>query len=130
MVKKIRLEEEWRRAEHSPDTFTERDADSTSLLHNQTPNSKLCQKSLYLTLHLGSFPQTSESRGGAGTWVKRLCISWQEPEMLSYSTYSSTFGFLCGEIQSSFLEITFRILPKWETRFDHENVTYTTLKSL
>ena len=47
-----------------------------------------------------------------------------------FNPFISTFGFLCGEIQSSFLEITFRFSLKWETRFDHENVTYTTLKSL
>ena len=63
--KKIRFEEEWRRAEHSPDTSTER---MLTLPSAPQPDSQLqtVRKSLYLILHLGSFPQTSESWGGAG----------------------------------------------------------------
>ena len=49
-----------------PRYFYRKDADSTLCSTTRLPAPNCVRKSLYLILHLGSFPQTSESWGGAG----------------------------------------------------------------
>lgn len=131
MVKNIRFEEEWRRAEYSPGDATERmltlaPAWSTSRFPTPTQhqeNSPSAPAPCVISSNLRVL-------GSSCAWVKCFHICWQEPgKGYIYSTHS--YPVLTFSVRNMvFLTWNnLQISPKQETNLDSENVTYTPLNS-
>lgn len=106
--KKIRLEEEWRRAEQSPDAATERLLTLTSKCSTTgfpTPTQHQ-KKILYLTLNLMSFLLASEFWGGVvfRSSVSILVGRSPEKDTSLFKPLVSTFSFLSGNYSLLFLK--------------------------
>lgn len=122
-AKKIRLEEEWRRAEQSPDAATERLLTLTSKCSTTGfPTPTQHQKKSLSEPEPHVISSSFRVLGRSCIQVKCFYISWQKPRKgyISIETTCIYFWLSQWELQSSFLEIIFRFHPKWEKNQDSE----------